>query len=97
MFFGNRVLNVIDFKHPGPQKLISDAFNTDITEDYIDQSHSKYADTLLHNMTVGYLPDSKNEHKRLHNEHYQNGLSKEEEEIHNWLDKTIDLKKALLP
>jgi cytochrome b involved in lipid metabolism len=36
MFFGNRVLNCIDFKHPGPQKLISDAFNTDITEDYID-------------------------------------------------------------
>jgi len=77
--------------------LISEAFNTDITEDYIQQNHSKYADELIHGMTVGYLPESKLEHKRLDNEYHPNGLSKEEEEIHNWLDKTIDLKKPLLP
>lgn len=47
MFYGDKVLNVAGFKHPGPQKLITDALNTDITEDYDGQSHSKYADEVL--------------------------------------------------
>jgi cytochrome b involved in lipid metabolism len=59
MFYGNKVLNVTNFKHPGPQKLISDALDTDIQEDYDQQAHSKYADELLQSLVVGYLPDSK--------------------------------------
>jgi len=96
MFCGNRVLDVTEFKHPGPQKLITEAFNTDITEDYREQNHSKYADTLINQMTVGYLPVEA-KFTRLANEHHPNGLSKEEEEIHNWLDTNIDLKQPLLP
>jgi len=96
MFFGSRVLDVTNFKHPGPQKLISDALDTDIQEDYTEQAHSGYADELLNQLTIGYLPE-KVGHTRLTNEHFMNGLSKEEEEIHTWLDRNIDLKKPLLP
>jgi hypothetical protein len=48
-------------------------------------------------MEVGQILGSSTGHKRLENTWHMNGLSKEEEEIHEWLDNYLDLSKALIP
>ena len=47
MLFGNQVIDVSEFKHPGPQNLIEENLETDIKDLFIDQEHSDYAMELL--------------------------------------------------
>lgn len=84
MLYGDRVIDVTDFKHPGPLNLISDALGEDMKNDFNDQGHSNYAIEVLKSMEVSQIidPDQPNGHKRLENAWHLKGLSKEEEEIH---------------
>jgi len=99
MMYGDRVIDVTDFKHPGPQKLIEDALSEDMKNDFNDQGHSNYAIEVLRSMEVGQIidPDKPKDGKRLDNPWHMNGLSKEEEEIHEWLDNYLDVTKPLIP
>ena len=88
----NYVLDVTEFKHPGPQKLITENIGKDITKLFEENEHSNYARELADRLAIGYLGQG----KLLHNSFVEN-LTEEEQEIHARLDKLIDVKKPLIP
>jgi cytochrome b involved in lipid metabolism len=43
VYYGNSVLDVTDFRHPGPDNLITEANGKDMKQDFDDQGHSRFA------------------------------------------------------
>ena len=78
MLFGNEVLDVTDFKHPGPQNLITDYLKTDIHQQYIEQGHSVAANELVKKMVVGTIGLKEATGKLLENNYNPEGISEEE-------------------
>ena len=92
LVYGNKVLDVAKFDHPGPANLITDNIGKDATKLFDDQGHSPNAHEMMKNITVGHI----NNHKLLENPDVA-VLPKEEQEIHDKLDEMIDVKKPLIP
>jgi cytochrome b involved in lipid metabolism len=63
VYYGNSVLDVTDFKHPGPDTILQEANGTDMKEDFDDQGHSKFAKSLLLKYKIGNIRD--NDHEEL--------------------------------
>ena len=59
MTYGTRVLDVASFKHPGPQKLITENIGKDVTELFDDIGHSASAQEMVKDLTVGYIKGEK--------------------------------------
>jgi cytochrome b involved in lipid metabolism len=47
VYYGNSVLDVTDFKHPGPDTILIDNKGKDIKMDFDDQGHSTFAKSLI--------------------------------------------------
>ena len=93
VIYENRVINVEGFKHPGPQKFITDNIGKDVTKLFNENGHSAAAREMIENMTIGYTQN--NEGKLLENKYVK--VSCEEKEMHEKLDSLIDIKKPLIP
>ena len=96
MIYGDRVLDVATFKHPGPQKLITENIGKDVTELFHDIGHSASAQDMVKDLTVGFIKSTKPKEGALMSNSYAN-YSKQEKEMHERLDAKIDIKKPLLP
>ena len=53
--YGNDVLDVQKFEHPGPQELITENIGNDITEIFNDQGHSRAAVEMCQRLKIGYI------------------------------------------
>ena len=96
MIYGDRVLDVATFKHPGPQKLITQNIGKDVTELFDDIGHSESARAMVKDLTVGFIKIDKQKDGALMANAYDN-YDEEEKEMHERLDAKIDIKKPLLP
>ena len=47
VFYGNSVLDVTDFNHPGPNSVILDSIGKDLKIDFDVKNHSSFAKSLL--------------------------------------------------
>ena len=47
VYYGNNILDVTQFKHPGPDTILKELNGKDIKEQFDDQGHSKFAKSLL--------------------------------------------------
>jgi hypothetical protein len=92
-FFGDTVIDLKNFHHPGPQEFITSNIGKDIKESFLNQNHSDYALSLIKKLTIGNLATSNN---YFHPE-YATELLKEKELIHKKIDEKLDLKKPILP
>ena len=93
IIYDNKVVNVEGFKHPGPQKFISDNIGKDVTKLFNETGHSATAQEMIDTMTIGYIPS--NDGKLLENKYVN--VSSEEKAVHERLDSLIDMKKPLIP
>ena len=59
VIYGDRVLDVATFKHPGPQKLITENIGKDVTELFDDIGHSASAQDMVKDLTVGFIKSTK--------------------------------------
>ena len=59
LVYGNKVLDVSKFDHPGPAELITDNIGKDSTKLFDDQGHSPNAHEMMKNMTVGHISQHK--------------------------------------
>eukprot|EP00416_Gambierdiscus_australes_P025392 CAMPEP_0171062740 /NCGR_PEP_ID=MMETSP0766_2-20121228/5214_1 /TAXON_ID=439317 /ORGANISM="Gambierdiscus australes, Strain CAWD 149" /LENGTH=354 /DNA_ID=CAMNT_0011518549 /DNA_START=40 /DNA_END=1104 /DNA_ORIENTATION=+ len=89
------VLDVAGFKHPGPQTLIQGNIGKDITQDFNGRKHSDFAKELCERLTVGYIGSPLQAGELLAKSY--STMDEEEIEIHKHLDKTLDMKKPLVP
>ena len=53
VYFGNNILDVTDFEHPGPKNILKDLNGKDVKDPFEDQGHSKYAKSLLSKYKIG--------------------------------------------
>lgn len=90
------MIDVKNFKHPGPQKLVTSHIGEDMTDAFTSQMHSAAARDLCSTMTVGYVGKKPDQKGQLMQNFYDT-LTAEEEEIHRKLDSMIDISKPLLP
>jgi len=58
VYYGNSVLDVTDFRHPGPDNLITEANGKDMKQDFDDQGHSRFAKSLLMKYKIGSIRDN---------------------------------------
>jgi cytochrome b involved in lipid metabolism len=58
VYYGNTVLDVTDFKHPGPDTILIDNNGTDIKMDFDDQGHSNFAKSLISKFKIGKIKDN---------------------------------------
>ena len=91
-------MDVENFKHPGPQKLIDENVGKDITELFDDIGHSASAVKMMEDLHVGYVKrdESKKREGALMSNAYDS-VSAEEKAMHDRLDSLIDIKKPLIP
>ena len=91
------MLDVSTFKHPGPQKLITNNIGKDVTELFDDIGHSASALGMIKDLTIGYTGgEGKQKEGALMSNAYAS-YTKKEKEMHERLDAKIDIKKPLLP
>merc|ERR1712226_471921 len=96
IIYDNKVISVEGFKHPGPQKFITDNLGKDVTTLFDETGHSAAALEMIKTMTIGTVPGSEGtEGKLLENKYVK--VSREEKELHDKLDSLIDIKKPLIP
>lgn len=91
VIYKNQVLDITDFKHPGPQNLLTDNLGKDITALFEENDHSNYAVELCSKMTIGFISGPQII------QHDDIKLSQEEMEMHARIDKMIDIRKPLIP
>ena len=89
VYYGNSVLDVTDFRHPGPDNLIVDANGKDIKQDFDDQGHSRFAKSLILKYKIGSIRDNDFEELSV--------FTKEQQAKYNEIDAKIDLKKPIYP
>ena len=75
-FLYKNVLDLTEFRHPGPQELITENIGKDITTLFEDNDHSEYAKDLCEKLKVGTII-----HGKLMDNNYA-VMSKEEEQLH---------------
>ena len=90
MVYKNQVLDVEGFDHPGSVELIEDNLGKDVTELFDEQGHSGYARSLMEKLRVGYIQG----HKLLE---LDDTMTKEERQLHEKLDRMVDITKPLVP
>ena len=97
VIYDNAIVDVAGFRHPGPQKLISNNLGRDVTKMFDQRGHSEFAKELCERMTVGYIGDE-TVNGQLLNKAYAN-MSEEEKAIHKRLQdpKVMDITKPLCP
>ena len=97
VIYDNAIVDVAGFRHPGPQKLISNNLGRDVTKMFDQRGHSEFARELCERMTVGYIGDE-TVNGQLLNKAYAN-MSEEEKAIHKRLQdpKVMDITKPLCP
>ena len=91
VIYENLVLDVTDFKHPGPQNLIDENIGTDITDLFEQNDHSRFAKDLCQKMVCGQMKVA----KLMQNDYVK--MSQEEIDLHSKIDKMIDIRKPLIP
>ena len=89
VYYGNSVLDVTDFRHPGPDNLITEANGKDLKQDFDDQGHSRFAKSLIQKYKIGSIRDNDFEELSV--------FTKEQQEKYAKIDAKIDLKKAIYP
>jgi cytochrome b involved in lipid metabolism len=52
------VLDVTDFKHPGPETILNENSGNDIKRMFDDQGHSSFAKSLLNKYKIGNIKDN---------------------------------------
>ena len=58
VYFGNNILDVTDFRHPGPKNILKELNGMDIKTQFDDQGHSKFAKSLLSRYKIGQIKDN---------------------------------------
>ena len=61
VYYGNTVLDVTDFKHPGPDTILLENKGKDMKKAFDDQGHSKFAKSLLSKYHIGNIKDNQYE------------------------------------
>jgi len=97
VIFEDRVLDVADFTHPGPQALIKTNIGKDITQSFTKQGHSEHARYLCHRLAIGHIGENIAAGKLLPNLLGSTEFTEEECQIHARLDELIDVNKPLMP
>ena len=85
VIYNEMVLDVSQFKHPGPQHLITDNLSSDVTDLFDETGHSDFAINLVKGLVIGKL----NQGKLILNPYEK--LTLREKEIHERLDQKIDI------
>lgn len=91
-FYGDSIINLKDFKHPGPQDLIDSNIGKDLKDSFLSQNHSEFASSLVKKYTIGNLATPNN----FYQPEFATELDEKKELIHKKIDEKLDLKKPIL-
>lgn len=89
VYYGNSILDVTDFKHPGPDTILSDNKGKDIKLDFDDQGHSQFAKSLISKFKIGNIKDNIYEELAV--------FTPEKQAKYDEIDAKLDLKKPIVP